>query len=321
MNHVPLIYIHFGWKAYLSYTFDIARKFNPDLPIILLGDSNNKPRVGPTIKHVNFSRYDNKVELQLFNSQFVLIRGGKRYTEYTKEALRAREFERFCFARWFYLYYYLMEYKHESCWYFDSDTWILTDLQRQLPKYQHLDCTEQSNGTNCKGYITREFLAKYILDVNRMFSDESFLSKVQSELVSYPSWSFCDMRAYSAFKMKTELNTVPLFKVINQETFDDALMQERDCEMEFVPQLQKNIKKLYYINNNLFIRNSGDQSLVKLNCINLSWLPDFYTKYIATYIQTGRRLSNNHIAISSIPYRLKLLAKALVDSLRTWNQR
>lgn len=169
-NKIPIIFIHKGDSNflngignYLQYTLKFARRFNPNTEIILLGDESNNKYQKYDIKHFNFSKYDDRKDIIEFNKIFQFIRNNTGLKESTKKLKKIKEFEKFCFLRWFYLYYFLEENGIDKCWYFDSNTLILTDLSAHQNKYKEYDCTEQCNGSCMKGLINNiQVLKGYI---------------------------------------------------------------------------------------------------------------------------------------------------------------
>ena len=307
-SKIPVIYIHFGNTDYLKHSLDFALQNNPDKDIYLLGDSLNEFYKKHGINHQFFSKYDDYEEIVLFNNIFKYIRGGVIYSDFKGEMVRIREFERFCFVRWFYLYYFMAENHIEKCWYFDSDTLILTSLTNQEPKYMDYDFTEQCNGSCMKGLISINNLKDYINEINRLFLDDKYLNWIKNELTGHPGWVFCDMRAYDAYKQKFRPNSKTLYSVVNNEVFDDALLQERNSEMEFNRLLKVRMKKLFYINKNIYIKNTLTEELVKLNCINLSWLPTFYVENLVHKLKHGKDIT---VIKKIIPITIYLIKKEL----------
>ncbi len=279
-NNIPIVFIHFGQKEYLKHTFEHAVRNNPNKSVYLLGDNTNILFKSLGIIHHLFTNYDQNEEIVYFNKNFKYIRGGVEHTEFSGEMIRIREFERFCFIRWFYLYFFLKENGFSKCWYFDSDTILLDNLEFHENKYVNFDHTVQSNGTCMKGLINIESLKKFIDTTNILMTDDVYLKWIKGELKDHSGWAFCDMRAYEEYARRFQPKTIGLFEVQNNVVFDDALLQQRDCEMRFNLLLGVEMKKLYFKDKNVFIRHDLTKDYIKLVCINLSWLPDFYIKYL-----------------------------------------
>ncbi|MCF6319836.1 MAG: hypothetical protein L3J83_11280, partial [Proteobacteria bacterium] len=112
------------------------------------------------IKHIPFAKYDETNSVREFEKNFVYIGGANRQREVD------RRFEKFCFKRWFYLYEFMRENGLEKCWYFDSDTLILSPLVPEEEKFKDYDITEQSNGSNMKGLIKFNQIENFIKTIN-----------------------------------------------------------------------------------------------------------------------------------------------------------
>ncbi|MDD2303652.1 MAG: hypothetical protein PHP53_03065 [Prolixibacteraceae bacterium] len=310
-SKIPVVYIHFGDKGYLEHTLKYALKNNTDKDIILLGDSANEHYKELGIQHEYFNQFDNKPEIVRFNKNFKYIKGGIEYKSFSGDLIRMREFERFCFVRWFYLYFFMDLHDLSHCWYFDSDTLLLDSLTSHERKYISYDLTEQSNGTCMKGLISKVHLHNFIQIINELLIDEIYINRIKSELSQNKDWAFCDMRAYIEYKIRKKPNTVTLYTNINNEVFDDALLQERDSVMTYDKMLGVCLKKIFYINNELYIKNPQTDIHIKLICINLSWLPQFYITNLLNRIETGKSLVLSQLFFPVLKYRIKKILLSL----------
>ena len=103
MMKTPLIFIHKSnikdSQEYLYDTFRVAKKYNPDMDIYLLGDGNNKhyaDKVG--IKFEYYDDYSGGEESEKFEKVFQVIKGPHHGSE---------EWIKFVFKRWFYIYNFI----------------------------------------------------------------------------------------------------------------------------------------------------------------------------------------------------------------------
>jgi hypothetical protein len=306
---IPLIFVHYGDSWYLANTLYYAKKYNPDKDIILIGDDFNKKYAIDGVKFIYYKYFDSNELLLKLVHRFKYIRGGMFYNKIPDKLISRSKFELFCFKRWIFLYYYLEENEIDRCWYFDSDTILLTDLHHQENKYNKFDCTEQSNGSCMKGLLSKSSLYGFSSEIIGLFDDWEYLENVRKAVSQNPDWAFCDMRAYVEYRKKNNILTIPLYEVNNDEVFDDALLQERNCEMMYENRINRYIKKLYFINNNVYIRNLESNNYIKLNCINFSWLPKYYIKMILYRIENKRDIPLYLIIIQLISYKLYLFLR------------
>lgn len=315
-SKIPVIYIHFGDKGYLKYTLRYALKNNTDKDIVLLGDYANKHYKELGIQHEYFNQFDSKPEIIRFNKNFKYIKGGIEYKSFSGDLIRMREFERFCFVRWFYLYFFMDLHDLNHCWYFDSDTLLLDSLTSHEGKYIPYDFTEQSNGTCMKGLISKEHLHDFITIINELLIDEIYINRIKSELLLNKDWAFCDMRAYIEYKIRKNPNAIALYTNINNEVFDDALLQENESIMIYDKLIGVWMKRIFYKNNMLFIKNPKTGAYVKLLCINLSWIPQFYITYLLNRIETGKNMSFSKLFIPILKYRLKKILLSIKKKIK-----
>jgi hypothetical protein len=105
-----IIFVHSGFNEYLLYTISITKHYNKDNKIILLGDDHNK-------------RIANQLGIDFFH-----------YADYTEEfpyyhvSVNGRQYEKFCFERWFIIYNFLRKHRIEKFVHSDSDNAICYDV-------------------------------------------------------------------------------------------------------------------------------------------------------------------------------------------------
>ncbi len=280
----PIIFIHYGDTPYLKYTLDIAQKMNPEKEVFLLGDEKNKKYARKlNIKYIPFTKFEGSQSVGDLNKNFKYIAGINRQTEQDKR------FELFCFKRWFYLYEFMKENNLNSCWYFDSDTLILSNLnKKEESKFSQYEITEQSNGSNMKGLIKFSPLEKFIRTTNELFLDKKYLTEQKKDMREYPNYAFCDMRAYRAFKEKNNPAVIKLNTEINKETHDENICQDDGMETEYIDSLKRIIKKLYFKNNNIYEKNKTTKELIKIKTLNMSWVTTSFIEKVYYYKRYGK---------------------------------
>ena len=283
MKNAPIVFIHYGDTPYLKYTLDIAKKTNPDKEVVLLGDAKNKKyekKLG--IRHIPFAKYDEAERVAEFEKKFKYIGGANRQRETDVR------FEKFCFKRWFYLHEFMKENGIEKCWYFDSDTLILSPLAPEEEKFKEYEVTEQSNGSNMKGLIKLNELEGFIKTTGELFMNDKYLDSQKEEFKTRPNYAFCDMRAYKMFKTDRKPKTIRLNTIINAETHDENICQPDEMEIEYIPELKRKIKKLYFRDGNIYEKTAGAGKLIKLNSINLSWVTTSFVEKVYYYRIHGK---------------------------------
>lgn len=264
--HAPVIFIHYGNSAYLKYTLLSAKLFNNDKRVILLGDQSNLHYKQIGIEHYEFSDYATGPEIELFYKVYQFIAG--------KDHSRP-EWTNFVLRRWFMLYNFIFVHKIEKFWTFDSDTLILYRLSDHEHKFIDYDSTEQCIGKCMNGFITNIKVVKgYIDKINELFQRKDYLVKQSKDFESYPDFAFTEMRAYLTYKEESNINSIRLSTIINQETFDDCICIPEDMETYDNKLNGQIVKKIYMaLDGHIFTFHLLTKKFVKLNTINLSWVP------------------------------------------------
>jgi len=281
-DKTPIVFIHYGDTPYLRYTLDIAKKLNPEKKVFLLGDKKNKKYKKYNVRHNYFSKYNKNESIKKLNKNFIYIGGTNRQTDQDKR------FELFCFRRWFYLYEFMKKNRLNKCWYFDSDTLILSDLSKEEEKFENYDITEQSNGSNMKGLIKIDFLENFINTINKIFLDKNYLENQKKDIKNNPNYAFCDMRAYSKFKEASKPKSIMLKTILNNKNYDENICQKDGMETEFTEELKREVKKLYFKNGKIFEKNESNGKMVEIVTLNLSWVTTSFIEKIYYYKLYGK---------------------------------
>jgi len=278
MRPVPIIFIHYGDSPYLRFTLHTARVFNPNARVILLGDRENRDYQALGIEHHEFANYSGLPEIAEFERVFKFVAGrehGKEFWVY------------FVFKRWFYMYSFIRLHNIPRFWTFDSDTLIISELQSHVDKFSHVDCTEQCNGMCMNGLINNQEVVKgYIDTINELFQNEEYLDRQRQDFERHPNWAFTEMRAFAEYKRRIPITTMRLNSIIDGETFDDAICQSHNMQM------QRGMKKLYFRNGSIYTFHLPTQRFVKLITINMSSVPLSLMEEVYLYAvnnHTGKR--------------------------------
>jgi len=267
----PIIFIHYGNSEYLNYTLRCAVKFNKDKKIYLLGDLENKHYESIGIHHVEFKNLHFGEEIEKFEESFKLVKG----TLHEFNKYKGTDFWlKFVFIRWFYINNFLKENSISSFWTFDSDTLIITELVQYEKQLEKFDCTEQCGGICFNGFVRNaKIVDGYINHINELFNDEEYLTEQQNEFEINKNYAFTEMRAYESYRNKSEINTVKLSRVSDDEMFDDCLCYDEGMETITLKSGQS-FKKLFRDKKSklLFVYSKSEERYIKMNTLNLSWL-------------------------------------------------
>ena len=264
----PIIFIHYSDSSYLKYTLQSAQLFNPDKRVILLGDETNAHYKNKGIEHFSYDDYRSGEEIEVFDKVYRFIagkhHGGHKWTN-------------FVFRRWFIIHNFISTNNIGRFWTWDSDNVILTSLSAQEYKFMNFDCTEQCSGICMNGFVTNMKVVKgYVDKINELFQREEYVEKQKEEFETFPYYAFTEMRAYKAYKDESGIRRIRLNSIIDGETFDDCICSPDEYETYDHKMRGRTLKKIYMgKDGNIFTFHIPSQQLVKLNSINLSWVPDY----------------------------------------------
>lgn len=287
----PVIFCHYGFSDYLEYTLNCAKFNNPAKDVILLGDECNQKiaeRCGAM--HFLINDYNYGEAINTFDSVYRLVQGRKH-----NNIKNGKDWVKFVFKRWFYVYNFVVANGITSFWHFDSDNMLLDPLQHHEQFFSSYDVTEQCNGNCMNGFISSpEVVYGYIQKINELFQRREFLQSYQKEYDEiHPEYAFTEMGAYVTFKNEEGLNSVRLNTIVNDSSFDDCICQKHGMQMETLPSGKKIKKVLLGPGGTFFCQRESDGSLIKMNSLNLSWVP-LYIYHIVLRHSVKRSFFKDH---------------------------
>ncbi len=321
--NAPILFCHYGNSTYLPYVLEVARLTNPDKEIFLLGDQDNRwLGAAKNIKHYFFDDYRYGNEIETFDLVYRLVQG-KRHNPIRG----GKDWVNFVFKRWFYINNFLISQGIDDFWHFDSDNMILDALARHEKKFRRYDCTEQCNGICMNGYISkRSVVSQYIRTINGIFQNQKYLEDLQREFdQENEDFAFTEMRAYKIFKESKEypIHSIRLNTIIDGSTFDDCICQEHGMEMERIL-YSKDIKKVYLSpHGEFYCQEKASHHFVKMNSLNLSWVPDSLFKIVLHQARKqSRRRGKGELNIAGLPtlgrtYNMRNSYKIKIKHLKT----
>lgn len=294
----PIIFCHYGDSSYLKYSLKQVKLANPENRIILLGDEKNRAVAERAkVEHYFFENYNDSIEYQTFEGVYQHVAGIEHGREY---------WTKFVFKRWFHIHNFISKEKINSFWHFDSDNMILSNLNEQEYKFRNYDCTEQCNGICINGYISSfEVVDGYVKKINALFRNEDYLNEQRADFIQNPLYAFTEMRAYVTYREQEKINSIRLNTIINNESFDDCICQEQGYELYEYAINGRHLKKIYIDTKEDFYCYHIDSSkYIKMNSLNLSWVPDDLFKLILeTYINGyNRSAADDEFILLDISY-------------------
>lgn len=271
----PIIFVHYGNSEYLKYVFKCARLYNPTKRIILLGDQSNlKIALSNGIEHYLYEDFGKTHEAETFEKVYKHIAGEQHKKEF---------WTKFVFKRWFYVYGFIKENNFcDGFWHFDSDNMILTSLKDHEYKFENYDCTEQCNGICMNGLIAKsDVVEEYLKKINDLFQDNEYIEKQIKDFETKPKLAFTEMRAYKTFKEDSNIKTIRLNTIIDDESFDECICHTHGMETYNKKIGSRTLKKLYVSEDyKIFCYHLDKKRFIKMNSLNLSWVPNYLYHYI-----------------------------------------
>ena len=279
----PILFCHYGISDYLKYTLKSARYFNPNKEIVLLGDSQNRSlAISENVRHVYLNDYESSELLLNFEKVYL----------HTAGESHGREFWlKFNFKRYYYIHEFLKQESKYSCWYFDSDVLILSDLNKQELKFQNFDFAVHSN---INGYInSRDTLFLYLEHNISTFTDNEFLLDQRKKIDLHPNLALTEMATFKTFIQNGNIKHSILKKNIKSESFDESILNADGMELIDIPIHEKKYKKMYAdLSGNIFCRDADTLSFVKMMTLNMSGAPtSLYRKIFYTSL-TSKNFNN-----------------------------
>ena len=277
-----------------------------------MGDDSNKwlNRL-ESVEHLPFEAFEYGEELTAFNDVYQLVKG-----ERSRHIKHGRDWVNFVFKRWYYVYNFLRSRSVVDFWHFDSDNMILDSLSRHEDKFKRYDFTEQCNGSCMNGYVSStEFVRQYLNSINQQFQDEAYLNNLRATCCDETDnfEAFTEMAAYKAYRDQERdipIHPVRLNSVIDGSSFDDCICQEHGMKMELFPSAQQ-IKLIACTDDGRFYCFPQDNSpAVRLNSINLSWVPTELFAVVLRQLYLGTPSSKDVPAdVESLPSLTELFCR------------
>lgn len=259
---IPIVFIHQNDSPYLPFSLVQSKELNSKSSIFLIGDNSNN--YYKFVEHDNITNYFNQA-----------LQFAKIYKHMSPNKL---SFELFCFQRWFILKDFMVKNNIQKCVYLDSDVMVYTNLTEEQKKFSHFDFTISSKvgNPNCSFINNIEALENYCNFLIKLYTDSELfkLLKLQLEEKSLKGLKegISDMTGFEEY-FKTKLNNLgTLQHVIDDSTYDRNIRRSHGFEMD------DNLKKIYWINNQPFCKQLDSDKLIKFNTLHFQGSAKQYMK-------------------------------------------
>ena len=217
-----VIFIHRGHAGVLPYVLSQARKWNPKVPMFLIGDQKNLHyRFG--IRHVSLKRF---------------MQDANRFAGFYQHlSPNPVSYELFCFQRWFALAEFVRTMGIEHVVHLDSDVLAYCDLVADYRYYVDADCAfylppQRSIGIGHVGHFRAKSLdafCEFCFDLYRQPGNPKRLAELR-HTPEYGS-SISDMVALGLFAAESGVRVADTGQVIEGARHDSQIKTDDGCEM------------------------------------------------------------------------------------------
>jgi hypothetical protein len=304
----PIIFIHYGNSSFLPFVIKIAKRFNPNKEIIFLGDKDNDYLQELDIFHYYFEEFSYGPEIEIFDRRYPYIEN-KRYAK--------KAWAKFILRRWFIINNFIKQKKISQFWTFDSDNFLLTDLEPYENKFALYDCTSQCNGICLNGFVpSKEVVQNYINKINELLLREGYTDIWQERYRQKPDLFYTEMEAFSVFVKEEAIRNFHISRIYEDAAFEDSITYVKDGMEMYEKQIKNRyIKKLYLKNGGIYCKHLSSGKFIKMNNLNLSWMPKYVFPLLYSNIMSDRSEIDFvpiNLLKAPLSYHVKFFIKTLI---------
>ncbi len=254
MSSPLAIYVHWGNSNYLKYSINQVKFFNPNTPIYLLGDSNNNHL--KNVFHFDIHNYSKLADT--FEKVYVHYNTIPKY--YTL----------FWFKRWFIMKEFFQEIGYLGpfiC--FDSDTLSYFNIPNEFKKFSNYNITiNGERAPHCTFFKEVSVLNEFCDFILMFYSQKHGQDKLKQMDLDYKRKNqpggIDDMTFLYLFTQRYPSITGNSALIINNETYDGNI----NCQENFEFDVNKKIKKIYWINHLPYGKLLDNNNLIKFNILH-----------------------------------------------------
>ena len=264
----PIILIHYGNSSFLPYVVQIAKRFNPSKDIVFLGDDQNAYLSLLGVKHYPYEEYAHGSELALFDRLYPAIEN-RRYGKL--------QWANFILRRWFIINQFIKETAISRFWTFDSDNFLLADLEKYEAKFSSYDCTSQCRGICLNGFVSNsKIVQRYVNKINELLSRKDYAELWQQKYRQKPDLFYTEMEAFDTFVREEGIRNFHIAKIENGAAFEDSITYVQDGMEMYEKRIKgRLVKKLFLRSGEVYCKHLASGHFIKMNNLNLSWMPKY----------------------------------------------
>ncbi|REL24188.1 hypothetical protein DYD21_19605 [Rhodohalobacter sp. SW132] len=250
----PIVFLHNSDSFYLKYSLAQAASSNPNSKIYLLGDEKNSHY--DFVDHHNMQNY--KIGAELFADKYI------------HRSTNSKNFELFCFQRWFILSEFLKKNNIEECFHLDSDVMLYGDITKISEIYKFCDFTLAKSLSGHSMFINKsksiDMLTQFIMEVysgKKPYEYDKILSHYYTIIKNGKLGGACDMTLLSRFYRQHE-GLIGDTSII----YDGSLFDQHINTSQPGFEMESGIKKLIYKDGFYYGKHINTGDLVKFNSLH-----------------------------------------------------
>ena len=238
----PIILIHRGCPDYLKIVLAQAREYNPDSPLVLLGDSSNAHLIReiPGLEHE---------PLQCDSGD-----SGRFAKVYQHQSGLDENFERICFQRWILLRDLMRRRNWDRLLHLDSDVLLYSDVAQAGKRFDDSAMSlapwfgDNSRWCGHTCFINHpdtldqfvDFMFKlYTTDEGKRLRDKSHIED---------GYAISDMTCLGLFRGQTSLAIADLTQIVDGAVFDNYITTTQGIYEKGSRLFRKDIKRIFFKN-------------------------------------------------------------------------
>jgi hypothetical protein len=235
----PIVFVHRGCPDYLKITLTKARQYNPDSPLILLGDSSNAHLVqevaGLEFKPIRCDAGD--------CARFAKV--------YEHQSHLAEEFERFCIQRWILLRDLMSQNNWNRLLYLDSDVLLYSDVEQSGKRFDDsaLSLARWLGGSAWCGHTCfinhSDVLGEFVDLLFELYTTAEGKRLREKYITEKLCW-ISDMTCFYFFRQRTSRPIANLTDVIDNAVFDDRISDTHGIYEKASRLLKKDMKSVFF---------------------------------------------------------------------------
>lgn len=332
-SQTQLVFIHKGNSWYLPYVLCQAKFASPSSNITLIGDELALQAV-QSIKGIHTE------SLEKLECDFT-----KTFREnYCHMSTNPRDYELFCWLRWFFFLEYMRRHSISNSFYCDSDVLLYSSIEdiKEIYDLKNSACafliTMHKVGSGHCSYWSYDFLNKFCEFSVSSFVEPEFLDvykkKYAWHLTEKQPGGICDMTTFYLFWKWIKHEPVSFDSHspwnVDQEDQIENLAVNHDANVidaninsgsnydsdEFAVELNRGIKKVKFIRGcPFFFASNNSGTLVRVHALHFQGGAKLYIKEFLTYMPLLRPYFKSIRYLKSLKNKVLNVVKKMIGSL------